>query len=460
MASEPVRAPRGLGTRAGAALGFAFVACSSSHEQGLPGDSGALDATSSMIGDGATAATEGGSDAGPPGESGDGGDDGATAATCITPGIPQPCAPPEMTALPICKLSQTGCMDARNPTQFGPGAIYYEVNSPLWSDGAAKSRAFVMPDGGTIHVKNCMPDAGSAALAECVAPDGTANGPADTGKWVFPVGTVMIKNFMFAGKLVETRLFMHVDAATAALIDNGTEWVGYNYAWNEAQTEATVVPDERLSATFDAGGATVVWNYPSFIDCIGCHSAAVGTIGPENDQMNRVVDGGNQIDTFEALGLFDDTAPKKPYAAPLVEPYANAALGLQGPPDGGTVDQAARSYLAANCGFCHRPDVNDQGFDLRASLTLAQTGICGLAQQNGIPGMTSQSYLDLAPGDAGASAMWIRMNIPVPSSDPGEEYEVGRMPPVASFVVDQQAVSLVGKWIDGIASCPALDGGL
>jgi hypothetical protein len=133
---------------------------------------------------------------------------------------------------------------------------------------------------------------------------------------------------------------------------------------------------------------------------------------------------------------------------------------LQGPPDGGTVDQAARSYLAANCGFCHRPDVNDQGFDLRASLTLAQTGICGLAQQNGIPGMTSQSYLDLAPGDAGASAMWIRMNIPVPSSDPGEEYEVGRMPPVASFVVDQQAVSLVGKWIDGIASCPALDGGL
>jgi len=390
----------------------------------------------------------------------DDGGDGAPPRTCITLATPQPCAPPEMTALPICTLSQTGCMNPTRPTQFAANAIYYEVNSPLWSDDAAKSRAFVLPDGGTIHVKNCMPDAGAAALAECVSPGGVASGPADTGKWVFPVGTVMIKSFVVAGKLVETRLFMHVDAATAAVIQNGTDWVGYNYAWNEEQTEATVVPDERLSVTFDAGSATVVWNYPSFLDCIGCHSAAVGTLGPETDQMNRVVDGGNQIDTFEAKGLFDDTAPTKPYATALVEPYANAALGLQGPPDGSTVDQQARSYLGANCGFCHRPDVNDQGFDLRPALSLAQTGICGLSEQNGIPGMTSETYLDLDPGNHAASALWIRMNIPVPSTDPDEEYDVGRMPPVASFIVDPQAVPLVGSWIDSITTCPILDAGM
>ena len=51
---------------------------------------------------------------------------------------------------------------------------------------------------------------------DCVSPDGIPNGPADTGKWVFPVGTVMIKNFLFDGKLVETRLFMHVDARRRA----------------------------------------------------------------------------------------------------------------------------------------------------------------------------------------------------------------------------------------------------
>ena len=42
--------------------------------------------------------------------------------------------------------------------------------------------------------------------------------------------------FLFDDKLVETRLFVHFDEAT---------WVGYSYAWNEAQTEATVVPDAR-----------------------------------------------------------------------------------------------------------------------------------------------------------------------------------------------------------------------
>jgi cytochrome c551/c552 len=383
-------------------------------------------------------------------------DDAGDAATpgCITPASPQDCAAPSMTALPICKLGLTGCMDPANPTSFAVRAIHYEVNSPLWSDGAAKSRAFVLPVGGKIHVKDCRPDAGAAALADCTSPMGIPNGPADTGKWVFPVGTVMIKNFVFDGKVVETRLLMRVDAATAAVIQNGTDWVGYNYAWNEAQTEATVVPGARTSVRFDTGTRTVTWNYPNFLDCIGCHNPAVGTLGPENDQMNRVVDGGNQIDTFVAMGLFDTTAPKKPYAAALVEPYASADLGLAGPPAGATLDEEARSYLSANCGFCHRPDVNDQGFDLRAGLSLAAAGICGLAQQNGIPGMASAGVLDLAPGDHARSAMWIRMNTPVPASDPDETTDVGRMPPASSFVVDPQATALIGQWIDAIKSCP------
>jgi len=263
---------------------------------------------------------------------------------------------------------------------------------------------------------------------------------------------------VFDGKIVETRLFMHVDAATANLIQNGSDWVGYNYAWNEAQTEATVVPDARTTVPFNTGTQTVQWNYPNFIDCIGCHSPAVSTIGPETDQMNRIVDGGNQIDKFVAMGLFDDTAPQKPYATALVEPYANSALGLSGPPAGATTEQEARSYLSANCGFCHRPDVNWQGFDLRYPLSFSETGVCNLVQQNGIPGMTNQTYVEFAPGNHAASAIWIRMNIAVPASDPEEVNDVGRMPSVGSFIVDQQATGLVGSWIDSVTSCPG-DGG-
>jgi hypothetical protein len=438
-----------------AAVGDA--ACSTTNS--FSWDAGVHSSGPSTTNDGSTISNDAGIEDAAPVDGGATGSDAAP-ATCITPTSPQSCTPPELTALPICKLSQTGCMSATQPTQFAANAIYYEVNSPLWSDNAAKSRAFVLPDGGTIHVKDCEPDAGADALAaECTSPMGIPNGAADTGKWVFPVGTVMIKNFMFDGKLVETRLFMHVDTATANVIQNGTDWVGYNYAWNEAQTEATVVPDARTSVSFNTGTQVVQWNYPNFIDCIGCHSPAVATIGPETDQMNRIVDGGNQIDKFIAMGLFDDTAPTKPYTAPLVEPYANASLGLTGPPAGATLDQEARSYLSANCGFCHRPDVNDQGFDLRYSLSLYQTQICNLAQQNGIPGMTNQTYVEFAPGNYQASAIWIRMNIAVPASDPNEVNDVGRMPSVGSFVVDQQATALVGSWIDSVTSCPGPDGG-
>ena len=437
-----------------AMLSCAGAACSHANGSAPPTDGGAGDDASSGSSSGGAldAAREGALDSSTHPTDAGAGD--AALGACVTPATAQSCTPPQGTALPVCTLALTGCMDAKNPTSFAANAVPYAVNSPLWSDGAAKSRAFVLPPGGKIHVKDCMPDAGATALADCTSPSGIPNGPADTGKWEFPVGTVMIKNFLFDGKLVETRLFMHVDAATAALIQNGTDWVGYNYAWNEAQTEATVVPDARTSVQFDTGQRTVTWNYPSFLDCIGCHSAATGTLGPETDQMNRAVDGGtNQIDAFVAMGLFDDTAPTQPYAPPLVEPYANAALGMQGPPAGATLDQEARSYLGANCGFCHRPDVNDQGFDLRPSLSLYDTNLCGLVQQNGIPGST-QTLLDLAPGNHAGSATWVRMNTPVPASDPNELDDVGRMPPAGSFAVDPQATTLVGAWIDALSGCP------
>ncbi|HWZ90895.1 MAG TPA: hypothetical protein VNW92_18665 [Polyangiaceae bacterium] len=464
---------------------FAFaslaLACSSSAgSNAAAGGSGASGGSAAAAGSGGQGNSSGASSGGSGGNSGSaaggssgntsGGSAGAGGAgpTCITPTTAQNCVPPSGTTLPICKLSLTGCMDAQAPTKFVSKAIPYEVNSPLWSDNAAKSRAFVLPAGGKIHVKNCMPDAGAAALAECMSPMSVPNGPADTGKWVLPVGTVMIKNFIFDGKFVETRLLMRVDAATSTLLQNtygfqlGTDWVGYNYAWNEAQTEALIVPNARTEVSFNTGTRKVPWNYPNFLDCTGCHSPAVGTIGPETDQMNRMVTpagGGamvNQIDAFKTMGLFDDTAPVIPYAAPMVEPYTNAALGLNDPTPSGTAaavrDLQARSYLAANCGFCHRPDVNDQGFDLRFSLALKDTNICNLMEQNGIPPMPQTQYADLAPGNHAASAMWIRMNIAIPDNPGTQDY--GRMPSVASNIVDPQATALIGSWIDAMTSCP------
>jgi hypothetical protein len=257
-----------------------------------------------------------------------------------------PCAPPALADiyLPIDKLSLTGCMDPKTLTKFVSRAVPYEVNSPLWSDGATKTRAFVLPAGKKIHVRDCAANPG-----ECL------QGPADTGKWDFPVGSVMIKNFMFDDKFVETRLLMRVDDAT---------WVGYGYEWNEAQTEATIAPPDRDPKTFNTGTRTVSWTFPSRMDCIKCHDAMGGstggsTLGPETAQMNRMVGGANQIDTFTTMNLFE-TPPAKPYKPALVAPYP----GQAGSPLAGTsIDVEARSYMHANCSFCHRPQGQYPNFD-------------------------------------------------------------------------------------------------
>jgi hypothetical protein len=385
----------------------------------------------------------------------------ATVTDCITPATPGTCTLPADLGMPICKLSLTGCMQQTNPTLFATSAHPYQVNSPLWSDNAAKTRAFVLPPGGKIHVLDCVGDAG-ADLASCTAPDNAPTDLAvDNGKWVFPVGSVMIKNFMFNGKFVETRLLMHVDAATATA-NGGYNWIGYSYAWNETQTEALINPNARVQVMFDteSDAGVVDWRYPDRTDCNTCHNSSNGggTLGLEMDQMNRVVGGTNQIDTFATLGLFD-VAPTKPYPTPLVEPYTNPQLGLTGT-TGATPEEEARSYLAVNCGFCHRPDYNDLGFDLRYNLTLTQAGVCNTPAQKPATGVDTDAggTLLLAPGNHGNSALWIRPHEAIPANaDPTDldtPREYYRMPQLATYVVDPQGTGVIAQWIDSLTTCP------
>jgi uncharacterized repeat protein (TIGR03806 family) len=326
---------------------------------------------------------------------------------------------------PAPKLSLTGCMDATNPTAFAANVIPYEVNSPLWSDSADKARGFVLPAGGKIHVKDC-----AANPNECRA------GAADTGKWVLPVGTVMVKSFMFDGVLVETRLLVHSDPYN---------WYGYSYQWNEAQTEATIVPDARVEVMFNTGAdaGVVDWHYPSRLDCGDCHSQpAGGTLGPQTNQMNRVVAGVNQIDRFASLGLFDAPVPT-PYAAPLVTPYPGQ---LGSPPPTATLDERARSYLHANCAHCHRPDADFNVFDLRYDVALRDTLACGTPPTMGDLGVASA--LDITPGMPMLSMIWLRMNAPF--NTPKEAH----MPRVATYQFDTRGLQLISDWITSIQACP------
>ena len=330
-----------------------------------------------------------------------------------------PCSPPVDIKQPVEKLSATGCMSASDPRKMADIVIPYDVNSPLWSDGATKARGMVIPEGQKIHVLNC-----TANPAECLY------GPEDDGRFVFPVGTVLVKNFMFDDKLVETRLFVHRDSKT---------WVGYGYQWNEEQTEATVVPDQARTVTFNTGQRQVAWTYPSRYDCMLCHNKLGGSsLGPETRQLNRVVNGENLLDTLQGLSVFDAPLPK-PYLPALPTPYDSQGK----PSEGASSEELARAYLHANCAFCHRADGNQGTMDLRYAVSLANTEACGTAPMKGGAGLST--YTILTPGKPTESVILARMQ----TLD-----DKNRMPQIGTYLVDQSGVAVVSDWISSIQSCP------
>jgi len=383
------------------------------------GSGGAVTSTSGAPSGGALLA--GGSPSG--GAPAAGGSAGSTAAGSSGAGgyVPSgPCSPPLDIKQPLEKLSATGCMSASDPRKLADFVIPYDVNSPLWSDGALKTRGMVIPQGQKIHVLNC-----TANSAECLY------GPEDDGRWVFPVGTVLVKNFIFDDKFVETRLFVHRDSKT---------WVGYGYQWNEEQTEATVVPDEDRTVMFDTGQRQVSWTYPSRYNCMLCHNKLGGSsLGPETRQLNRTVNGENLLEKLERLSVFDAPLPK-PYLSALPTPYDS----FEGkPPAGASNEDLARSYLHANCAFCHRADGSNSGtLDLRYGVTLANTNACNTQPMKGGAGLST--FTLLTPGKPMESVIWARMQ----TLD-----DKNRMPQIGTYVVDQPGVKVVSDWITSIQSC-------
>jgi hypothetical protein len=218
-------------------------------------------------------------------------------------------------------------------------------------------------------------------------------------------------------------------------------WVGYSYQWNDAQTEATVLPDlGGIQMITAPSGKTQTWSFPGRNDCLECHNKVVGfALGLETRQLDRpfIYPSGvtaNQLDTFEHLGLFDAPVTRLP---PLVDFRPGAAPAA-------TVEQRARSYLHANCGICHRPQGNYPDIDLRVGVPLGEMNICNVEPNKGNLGVVGSRRL--VPGAPDRSVTLLRMQAP--------DQESGRMPELATSVLDPIGVPLVAEWIRSITACP------
>lgn len=296
------------------------------------------------------------------------------------------------------------------------GVYRYEVNSPLFSDGAGKPRFLAIPPG-------------------------TQIGFSEDDPWTWPDGTILIKNFLFAKDardpegpylMVETRL----------LIKEGPVWTSHTYHWNDEQTDAESVIAGgyfTLSLT-DAEGQPVqqLYQMPNTIQCGNCHanSGAVGPIGPRTRQLNLEVmlEGGsmNQLEWLASQGVFGSTVLPAPATLPaLASPLGSAPL-----------EERARAYLEANCAHCHMAGgaAYASGLYLTTDETSSESiGICKSPVAAG-PGSGGLNY-DIVPGNSEESILVYRMD----STEP----EV-KMPELGNLQIDHAGLEVIRAWIDAM----------
>lgn len=308
-------------------------------------------------------------------------------------------------------LSATNCFILR-PNEMPTAArdlLLYDLNAPLWSDGTLKRRWVQLPLGSTID-------------------------ESDGGSFVWPAGTVMVKEFSIELTPGDRATRRPIETRFLVKPADGGLWEGSSYQWNPTFTDATLLSnatDLRVPWTLNGSAGTYTHIYPTRPGCNRCHNAnAGGTLGPIAEQLDRTLDYGpfadHQLRTWNRLGLFGarslSVATHTAHPNDVTEP----------------LERRAKSYLQSNCSHCHRPGGEQPNRDYRFQTPLANARICATLPDGG---MISPSVL---PGNPNSSTMVLRM-----------QARPGGMPPVATDLADTNGgLRAIRQWIGAMTTCP------
>ena len=279
-----------------------------------------------------------------------------------------------------------GCADKPADTAWvRPFAPQY----PLWTDGATKHRTISLPPGTSIDAS-------------------------DPNAWQFPVGTKLTKDFSFAGKKVETR--------TIERTSDG--WRFEAFVWSE--DGKTMTPAPERGTTVEVAGLR--HRVPGRGDCKVCHG-----------------NGKTPVLGFSALQLSADRDPNAVHAdVPPPGSVDLASLVAEGRIKnfrGSTspriaartpTERAALGYLHANCGHCHRSD------GALASLDMKLTDGDVTPSTVDRPSRVAPSRMRIARHAPNDSVLIARMKTREPAN---------QMPPLGTERVDEEAVTLLTRWV-------------
>jgi hypothetical protein len=302
-------------------------------------------------------------------------------------------------------LSATGAFtDVPNvvPTE---GLIPFAPNSPLWSDGALKSRWIALPNDGPPYT----PDEQISFVP--------------TGEWTFPNGTVFVKEFdLIVNELTQER--KRLETRLLVRDENGAVY-GVTYKWRADNSEADLLPgglNEDIPV-MTATGETVIhtWTYPSRSDCLFCHNPPASyVLGLKTHQLNGnytypstgVTD--NQLRTLNHLGMLNPSineADIPNYLHSTIVTDATAPIQFR-----------MRSWMDSNCSQCHRPTGYCPSYDARFYIPLENQNIINNVVK----------FRDLAGSDA---------------YQRDDALDATKMPPLAKNLVHEAAMTVMRQWI-------------
>jgi len=251
-------------------------------------------------------------------------------------------------------------------------AEFYEPRFPLWSNGSGKIRHVLLPETG-----------GEPELVD--------------GRYVWPLGTLFFKTFLFDGIPVETRVLRVSESRP----------VYGRYLWNEEGTDAELITDRDPAVVeVSLGDETFDHEIPGWEQCQGCHEA-----------------GDQSVLGYRPLQLEEDF-----------------------PIPGDDETQAIIGWAQGNCTHCH-----DGSGGPRAAFSMLPDDFVG--NTVGVPavGSAGAGGLRIAPGLPDESAMVQSF------SRESDEYPV--MPPLGVQRRDDGAYEALRSWIASLP--PAMpDGGV
>ena len=252
--------------------------------------------------------------------------------------------------------------------------------------------------------------------------------------WIFPDGTALVQTLTLPAaadhpaRRIETRV----------LLKQESDWAGFSWLWNDAQTDATLVRKEGQRISLPGGE----WSVPARTDCVLCHARGANyALGLTTAQLNRE----DQLTRFVSLGLVRTKQPDGTFSASMPKPSAELPRLVHPHDPTASLPDRVKAYFAANCSHCHRHEGGgNSSMDLSPWMEGAAQHLIASPPQHGDYGLSGAMLI--APGEPGKSVLPVRLT----SRGPGQ------MPPVGTTKLDPQGTALIFQWLASLPATPQI----